>query len=122
MGILCSSFIARKVNYVDINDAAGEISLLREAFDGRNKKCGKILDRGTNVNIANANHVTALMVAAKFGYADVCQLLLDRGGNPNLGDINEKTSLMLSCKCYTALFIHLFTCFDALFGSSCNSL
>ena len=58
MGILYSSFIARKVNYVDINDA-GEISLLREAFDGRYKMCVKILDRGTNVNIANANHLTS---------------------------------------------------------------
>ena len=55
---------------------------------------GDEMELETNVNIANANHLTALMVAAKFGYADVCQLLLDRGENPNLGDINEKTSLM----------------------------
>lgn len=69
-------------------------ALVTEAEYGDVNSVKALLDQGTQVDVADQNGQTALMIAANMGKLDVAQLLLDRGANSNARDKNGKTPLM----------------------------
>jgi len=54
----------------------------------------RLLSRGLDPNVRDAEGTPALMAAALFAGADCVQLLLDRGANPNAADAAGATALM----------------------------
>ena len=60
--------------------------LRRAAGAGDVAKVKELLDKGTDVNAANAYGGTALAFACDKGHVEVVKLLLDRGANPNAED------------------------------------
>ena len=54
----------------------------------------RLLDRGVNANVQDADGTPALMVATLFAGSDCARLLLDRGANPNVANRVGATALM----------------------------
>ena len=52
-----------------------------------------LLKRNAKPNAQTRQGVTALMVAARLGHAEVVRLLLDRKANPNTPDFTGRTAL-----------------------------
>ena len=60
------------------------------AVNGNHSKCLKILlENDANIDHANKNGGTALMLAADKGFKNICGILLDRGAK---ADLNHKLS------------------------------
>ncbi|KAI9155264.1 Ankyrin repeat domain-containing protein [Paramyrothecium foliicola] len=57
-----------------------------------------LLDHGAEVNAADCNGSTPLILASYFGKEDVVQLLLRRGADIHIADNKGLTSLMVACK------------------------
>lgn len=66
------------------------------AFRGCSKTTGKLLERGTDVNVVSVNFddTTALCMAAQNGHADIARLLLEKGADPNKAKTSGITALM----------------------------
>jgi len=53
-----------------------------------------LLDKGADIEIANADGVTPIISAAENGHADVMRLLIERGANINARTLSDSTALI----------------------------
>lgn len=80
----------------EIRDTAPDVSLLDEALDGNTQQVRLALENGADVNAAQDEGRTALMMAAFNGHGKIVELLLDRGAKVDSRDILGRTALMYS--------------------------
>jgi hypothetical protein len=73
----------------DSNDSA----VLRAVAEGSAEKLAAALAAGEDVNRADKNGKTALMIAASLGRTDLVQTLLDKGAQVNQTDSDGRTAL-----------------------------
>ena len=73
-------------------------SLILEAMQGNLPAVRQLIVRGADINYANINAVTPLMVAAQWRRLDVVRFLLDNGADTTALDAsNARTALMHAC-------------------------
>jgi ankyrin repeat protein len=73
-------------------------SLIRAAFFGDAEKISSLCsDDSVDVNFQNAQGLTALIVAALYGWQDCAQLLLDEGADVDAQTYDGNTALMYAC-------------------------
>lgn len=53
----------------------------------------RLLEKGADVNVADAFKITPLMIAAEKGYEELCAMLLAHGANVDHMDGTERTAL-----------------------------
>ena len=77
-------------------DQATDTAALLEA--ARNNEVAQVLDllQDTDINATGANNLTALHVAAGFGYTQLADALIERGADLNARSSLGKTPLMLA--------------------------
>ena len=54
--------------------------------------------KGMDINVANENGETCLMMACEKGSVEIVRILLDEGADPNIADKNGVTPLMVCCR------------------------
>lgn len=86
---LCLAFLLLLCAGASAQDPGDE--LRRAAGAGDVAKVKELLDKGTDVNAANAYGGTALASACDRGHLEVVKLLLDRGANPDAEDTFYKS-------------------------------
>ena len=57
-----------------------------------------LIEKGADVNVAGANGVTPLMIAADAGDEELAEMLVDKGANVNASASGGWTSLILACE------------------------
>ena len=80
----------------EIRDTKSEVSLIDAALDGNTKQVRLALENGADVNAANEEGGTALMMAGFNGHGKIVELLLDRGARVDSRDVLGRTALMYS--------------------------
>jgi hypothetical protein len=70
--------------------------LLAAARKGQNQEIAALLSRGANIESADRDGRTALMIAAEHGHAGTVKLLLDRGAKPDARDREGWTAYALA--------------------------
>ncbi|NGX49570.1 MAG: hypothetical protein K940chlam5_01169 [Candidatus Anoxychlamydiales bacterium] len=85
--------ILDKIQNIDAQDNLGEPALMKTRSS---KIARKLLDKGASLSIQNLLGQTPLLVAAKYGLADLIDLYLDRGASVLDVDIDGWTALMLA--------------------------
>ena len=73
---------------------AADCPLCEAAIKNNVAEVRRLLDNGANLNQANANGNTALMLAAFAGHSQIAKALLDGDANPNYVDEGGWTALM----------------------------
>jgi ankyrin repeat protein len=64
----------------------GETPLIRASQRGNLAQANLLLKNGVAVNSKNKNGVSALLMAATFGYPKICKILISNGANINIKD------------------------------------
>ena len=80
----------------EVRETAPVVSLTDVALDGNTQQVRLALENGADVNAADDEGRTALMMAAFNGHAKIVELLLDRGARVDSKDILGRTALMYS--------------------------
>ncbi|KAJ7285924.1 ankyrin repeat-containing domain protein [Mycena rebaudengoi] len=76
------------------NDVAMGSALHLAAFGGHVTVVHLLLEKGTNIDLHDAEHATALHVASRKGHVEIVRLLLERGAGVNIYDSQDGTALM----------------------------
>mgnify|MGYP001766031908 CR=1 FL=1 len=76
--------------------AADEKKLFQAAHDGDHAEVNRLIESGTAVDAQNANGVTPLMFAVKFGHAKVVELLIEQGADVNLKSKSGVTAMKIA--------------------------
>ena len=83
----------------NIADVNGETCLYDVVRGACNKEVLQgIIDHGADVNAANKNNITALMIACIKSNADAINILLKAGADPNIANANGETCLKYAVK------------------------
>jgi ankyrin repeat protein len=72
--------------------------LLKAANQGHVQGVRELLTNGADVNLANNNGATALMIAAESGHKDIVELLLGKGADVNKPTTDGWTALMIAAQ------------------------
>ncbi len=75
---------------------SSHLDILEAAANGNLTEIKTLLDNGADVNAADKNGVTALMLASADGYQDIVELLLARGADISVKNANGETALQLT--------------------------
>ena len=75
-------------------------ALKLRGFTGQQSCLGLLstASRGMDINVANENGETCLMMACEKGSVEIVRILLDEGADPNVSDKNGVTPLMICCR------------------------
>ena len=60
------------------------------------KSVARLIDKGANVNHADRDGETPLLIAARIGSVKLCDLLLDAGALVNVSDVKGNSPLTLA--------------------------
>ena len=80
---------------VNITSATGETALMHSAFNGH-KECAVLLLEYSDVDHANEDRFTALMVASQNGLGGVVGVLLAKGAGVDAQNVEGRTALMFA--------------------------
>ena len=89
--ILLSTLIAGAIS---VNAADSEYPLHEAVGEGNETEVARLLERGADVNTADTNGTTALMIAVARGFQNIAQSLLKRGARMDAVDKNGETVLI----------------------------
>src|SRR5262249_54821258 len=78
----------------DAAAGGGRVPLLTAARENCADTVALILDRGANVNVADADGRTALITATAAGFTEVVRVLLAHGADMDVADTLERTAWM----------------------------
>ncbi len=76
------------------SDAAGEERLRDAAFEGRYEIIKTLISQDININAADNEDRTALMLAAYNGHSNIISLLIEKGAEVNSLDFSGRTALI----------------------------
>lgn len=84
---------ARPPRKVGPDFMGGMTALLYAAREGYMDAARALVEAGANVNLANADKLSPLVMAIMNGHLDLAKYLLDHGANPNLVSVSGLTAL-----------------------------
>ena len=71
--------------------------LIKTCEKGNPENLGTLIEKGADVNVADANGSTSLTIASMFGFTDIARLLIDHGAQVNTKNKNGNTPLLYAC-------------------------
>lgn len=97
--ILCGIALVLTLSGISLQGGEAEDAKLFQSIRKANiEELQEAIKVGANVDLADPNGMTVLMMASAFGQTETVKKLLESGAKPDLQDNNGNTALMTACK------------------------